>query len=73
MPVTKTRISLDVPKTLNRALVRLANRDRISVAAKTLDLVRRAMEIEEDAFLLDIAQTREKKKTKFVSHRAAWV
>jgi hypothetical protein len=73
MPTTKHRVNLSVSSDLKQALQKLARRDRTSVAAKTLDLVNKALEIEEDAALLDLAKKRQKTKGTFVAHERAWV
>ena len=73
MPTTKYRVNLSVSPDLKHALVKLAKRDFTSVATKTVDLVRTALEIEEDAALLKLAEERETKKGKYLSHKAAWV
>lgn len=72
MSTQKHRINLSVPTQLDRALHRLATRDEQSVTTKALDLLTRAVEIEEDEALLAVAERREKKKAKFVSHEKAW-
>lgn len=73
MPTLKFRVNLSVSPDLKTSLQKLAKRDRTSVATTTLDLVRKALEIEEDVVLLSLAKQREKAKGKFVSHEAAWV
>ena len=73
MPTTKYRVNLSVSPDLKKALQKLAKRDRTSVASKTLDLVRTALEIEEDAILLKLAKERETKKSAYVPHDDAWV
>lgn len=73
MPTTKYRVNLSVSPHLKQALHKLAKRDHTSVASKTIDLVRTALEIEEDAMLLGLAEGRETKKSKYVPHHAAWV
>ena len=72
MPTTKTRINLTVTPELTRVLERIATRDSVSVSAKTLELVRLALEIEEDVTLLKVVQQREKRKGKFLSHAEVW-
>ena len=72
MPTHKHRINLSVPKDLDQALHKLAKRDQLSLSSKALELLRRAIEIEEDEVLLAIAEEREKTKGKFVSHDEAW-
>lgn len=73
MPTTKYRVNLSVSPDMRSALQSLAKRDRTSVASKALDLMRLALEIEEDVMLLNLAESREAKKGKYVSHEAAWI
>ncbi len=73
MSTTKYRVNLSVSPGLKQALQKLAKRDHTSVATKTVDLVRSALEIEEDAMLIKLAEERETKGGKFVPHHAAWV
>lgn len=72
MSVYKHRINLSVSERLDRTLQRLATRDKQPVTTKALDLLTRAVEIEEDDVLLAVALRREKKKVKFVSHEKTW-
>ncbi len=73
MPTTKYRVNLSVSPDMRSALQSLAKRDRTSVASKALDLMRLALEIEEDVMLLNLSESREAKKGKYVSHEAAWI
>lgn len=73
MPTIKQRINLSVTADMSQVLEKLAVRDQTSVAAKTLELVRVALEIEEDAAFVTLLKKREKSKDKFVSHDDAWV
>jgi len=72
MPTTKTRINLTVPAAVERDLQRIAKRDASSLAAVALDLLRRALETEEDGALLDNVNEREKKRASYLSHANAW-
>lgn len=72
MPSSKTRINLTVPQDVERQLHRLAKRDDQSVARMALDLIRRALDTEEDGELLSVAQEREHSSGRFVSHARAW-
>ena len=72
MPTLKHRINLTVPDHLDRVLQQLAARDALSVATKTLSLLQRAIEMEEDDALFAIAEERERKPARFVSHKKAW-
>ena len=70
--VTKTRINISAPKPVLTALRSLARRDDVPLAAKTLELVKRALEMEEDFMLGEIARSRELATTKWFSHKNAW-
>lgn len=72
MPTLKQRISLSVPGDVGNILARLARRDQTTVSTKALDLVRFALEIEEDMALGALAEARDGKKVKFVAHEDAW-
>lgn len=72
MPTNKHRVNLSVPAKLDQALHRLATRDELPVASKALELLTRAIELEEDHVLLTVAEEREIKRGKFLSHQSAW-
>ncbi len=72
MPTVKTRINLSVPDDINTALKMLAHRAHVPVATQTLDLLRRALEADEDNVLLEIAESRERRKGRMISHASAW-
>ena len=72
MPTVKRRINITAPKELEDALFRLAERDNASVAGKATELLRRAVEIEEDAVWDSLAKKRDTKKAKFIPHSRAW-
>ncbi len=73
MPTLKQRVNLTMPAHINRSLSAAARRDRTTIAAKALDLVRVALELEEDAALLSLAEIREKGGGKNIPHAKAWV
>lgn len=73
MPTTLPRINLTVPKEINKILFQLAKRDQMSVSTKTLDLLKQAMEVEEDKVWIKIAEEREKKGGRSISHEKAWL
>lgn len=76
MPTTKTRINLTVSPSTNDILTALAERDKTSVSAKTLDLLLLALELEEDAGLLQVITDRENgldMNEGLISHEDAWV
>lgn len=72
MATSKHRINLSVTAELDDALIKLAARDEMSVSSKVIHLLRHALEIEEDAVLQAVAEQRDQKGTKFLSHEAAW-
>jgi hypothetical protein len=74
MPTTKTRINIPVSDRVNKAIEILAKRDETSVSTKAWELIQTALELEEDAGLLMIAQEREKhsKKSDYLSHEEVW-
>lgn len=72
MATNKHRINLSVPRDIDQALQRLAVRRDLSVATTALDLIKQALELDEDAVLQGIAESRDRKGVKYVSHRRAW-
>lgn len=72
MPTQKHRINISVPDDVQRSLEALAVRDEKPVATMTLDLLQRAIELEEDRILQSVAESRETESQKFVSHDDAW-
>ena len=72
MPTIKQRINLTVPKDLSHTLQRLALRDDRSVSSKTLELIERALEVEEDIVLQRIVEKRDRKGVRSLAHKSAW-
>lgn len=72
MATTKTRVNVSLSYEVERALIALAKRDQVPHATKAAELLRLALEIEEDCVLDAIASTRDVAGVKFVSHKTAW-
>jgi len=72
MPTTKTRINISLPKNIETALDHLAKRDDVPRATKALDLIKLAMEIEEDQVWDSFVCIRDTKNAKYLSHENAW-
>jgi metal-responsive CopG/Arc/MetJ family transcriptional regulator len=74
MPVKNPRINVVLEKPLYHIIEKLANRDGVSLSLKVRDLVREALEIEEDMALSAFAENRERTftKTKTLKHNEAW-
>lgn len=57
---------------LNTVLTGLATRDAVPVATKVTDLLKVALELEEDTALLGVVSDRRAKKAKFLPHHKVW-
>ncbi|MDO8474476.1 MAG: hypothetical protein Q7S62_02975 [bacterium] len=73
MATTKKRINISIPKTVEQALSLVAARDQVPQATKAVHLLQLALELEEDMIWDQVANTRDTKKARFVSHKQAWV
>ncbi len=69
---TKKRINISVSADTNQELIKLAERDQVPVASKALDLIKKAIQIEEDEVLDLLAQQRDIKNAKYSSHEQVW-
>lgn len=73
MATTKKRINISMGRDLEDILSRVARRDRVPEATKAAELLRIALEIEEDQAWAALAGKRDKKDARFVSHKTAWI
>lgn len=73
MPTEKKRLNLTLTKELDTILQKTAKRDETSMAAKAIELLTLALEIEEDVFWNHVATQRDTKKATFIPHDQAWV
>ncbi len=73
MATTKKRVNISLSASLEEALDRLSVRDQVPQATKAAELLRVAVEIEEDRVWDSIASKRDVSDAKFVSHKKAWV
>ena len=74
MPTKNPRINVVLEKPLYNNVERLAERDGVSLSLKVRDLVKEALEIEEDTGLAQFAETREKtfNRKKSLKHDGVW-
>ena len=72
MAITKKRINISIPKTVERTLELVAARDQVPQATKAVYLLQLALELEEDTIWDQVASTRDIKKARLVSHKQAW-
>jgi len=74
MPVKNPRINVVLEKPLYRAIEQLAGRDGVSLSLKVRDLVKEALEIQEDITLSSFAEKRELSftRSKSLKHSEVW-
>jgi len=74
MPTKNPRINVVLERPLYRSVERIAKKDGVSLSLKVRDLVKEALEIEEDIALAGIAEEREKTfaRRKSLSHNEVW-
>jgi hypothetical protein len=74
MPAKNPRINVVLEKPLYNNVEQLAERDGVSLSLKVRDLVKEALEIEEDIGLTQLAEMREKtfNRKKSLKHHEVW-
>ena len=74
MPTKNPRINVVLEKPLFNTVEALAERDGVSLSLKVRDLVKEALEIEEDIGLAQFAEAREKtfRRKKSLKHDEVW-
>jgi len=74
MPGKNPRINVVLEKPLYHIVERLASRDGVSLSLKVRDLVKEALEIQEDMALSAFAEERERTfaKSKALKHHEVW-
>ena len=72
MPTVKTRINISLSEGTKKALAELSRRDHVPQATKAARLLETALEIEEDGVWDAIAEKRDAKNARYLSHKKAW-
>jgi len=74
MPTKNPRVNVVLEKPLYANIQRLAKRDGVSLSLKVRDLVREALEMEEDIALAQFADSRDKtfSRKKSLKHDEVW-
>jgi len=72
MATSKKRINISIAEPLEKAVEKLAARDEVLVATKVAELVRLAVELDEDQVWDSIAEKRDTSDASFISHKKAW-
>ena len=67
MPTKKKRLNLTLPKNVALYLQKIAIRDEVSQSQKAVELIKEALEIEEDEYFSALAEKRDRPGAKFVS------
>jgi plasmid stability protein len=74
MPATNPRVNVVLEEPVYEGLCRWAKRDGVSLSLKVRDLLKEALEMEEDRALTRLAEDREQSldQSKTLSHAQAW-
>ncbi len=74
MPAKNPRVHVVLEKPLYDTVRRLAAKDDVSLSLKIRDLVREALEAEEDAALAEFAEERERTfpRSRGLTHKQVW-
>ena len=74
MPAKNPRINVVLEKPLYDSVRRLAAKEEISLSLKIRDLVKDALDAQEDVVLADVAEEREKtfRRTRGLRHKQVW-
>jgi len=74
MPARNPRVNVVLERTVYDTVRRLAHRDGTSISSKVRDLVRDALEVDEDAALASLAAERERtfNRRRALSHQQVW-
>jgi hypothetical protein len=74
MPATNPRVNVVLEEPMYDSVRRLAKRDKVSLSLKVRDLVKEALEMEEDRGLTALAEDRERTygTSKALTHEQVW-
>jgi plasmid stability protein len=74
MPTTNPRVNVVLEESVYEGLRRWAKRDGVSLSLKIRDLLKDALETEEDRALADLAKDREQMlaRSKVMTHSQTW-
>lgn len=73
MPTQKRRLNVSLTKEVDVALKKIARRDQVPEATKALELLMRAIEVDEDEVWDARARKRDTAKATFIKHSDAWI
>ena len=72
MPAKNPRINVVLDINLYRNVQYLAETEGVSLSTKVRDLIREALEVQEDIYLASFAEDREKTWGRSLTHREIW-
>ena len=74
MPAKNPRVNVVLEKPLYDSVKRLAAKEEISLSLKIRDLIKEALEAQEDVVLTEVAEEREKtfRRSRELSHKQVW-
>ncbi len=72
MPTTKKRLNLSLPKWMEEALIQLAKKDEMPLSTKAVELLKEAIELQEDIYFSQLVDERIANNKGFISHEEAW-
>ena len=72
MATTKKRLNITLDAETEKFISILAKRDNVPEATKAAELLREAIEIEEDKIWIEIAESRDTPAAEYISHEEIW-
>lgn len=72
MPTSKKRLNITLSKNVAIYLEKISLRDEMSQSSKALELLEKALEMEEDEYFSKIADERVCEGGKYLSHEEVW-
>ena len=72
MPTLKQRINITVDADTGWALKKLAKMHKIPIATKAMEIIRDAIELQEDLIWAEIAESRASHKGPWIDHETFW-
>lgn len=72
MPTSKKRLNITLPEDTEEILTLIAKRDKVPMATKAVQLLKVAIEIDEDEVWEKIVAERDTPDAKFISHEEMW-
>jgi predicted DNA-binding protein len=72
MPTTKKRLNLTLPKDIEMHIDGMAKAEGVPAGKIAIELIKIALELEDDAYFAKKAEERAKKKNKLIPQDEAW-